>query len=84
MDQNESNVGPVHSIKSLHQIQFEDKSASILGFHSVESLLGYANRFNNLAIFEKTILFLENVGVQERLKPNSNNLRNQFVHHITQ
>ena len=71
MDQNESNIRPVHTIKCLNQIQFEDNCTDILGFHSMESLLNNTNRLDNLAVLKKTILFLGNTRVQKRLEPDS-------------
>ena len=51
LDKNESNVGPINTVKILHQVQFEDESTSVFGFHRMECLLDDTDRFNNLAVF---------------------------------
>ena len=74
LDQNEMDIRPIHTIKSLHQIQFEDECTDILIFYSMESLLYNTYRLNNLTVFKKTILFLGNTRLQKRLEPDSNDL----------
>ena len=51
MDQDETDIGPIHMIKFLDQVQFEYEGTYIFGFNRVESLLNNSYRLSDQSIF---------------------------------
>ena len=56
--EDESNVGPINTVKSLGKVQLEDKGAGILDFNRVEHFLNNADRLSDLTVLKKPKLFV--------------------------
>ena len=64
MYEDEADKIPVDPIKSFNQINFENESIEVFLFDGVKRFLYNFDRLSNLAVFEKSILFLRDARVQ--------------------
>ena len=65
LNQNQMDIGPIYSIKSLDEVQFKYEGTDVFSFDRVENLLHNANWLSDLATFQEAKFFWWDTQVQK-------------------
>ena len=83
LNEDKPDICPVNTVKSLCEVQLEDKSTGILDFNRVKHFLNNTNRLNDLTVLKKPELFMRYAYIKEGFQSSSNNFSNEFVKEVT-